>query len=79
MKQRTQQSSGLAPSENPVLRVVVVQTSKVQVHPLQVVVQQIDHFGIVEQGDYRLIPSLIGLQGVVFFQLFQKAGGEHNL
>ncbi|GBF31475.1 hypothetical protein MnTg04_01436 [bacterium MnTg04] len=47
--------------------------------PFQVAVQQVDDLGIVEQGNDRFVPVLIGLQRGIIFQLIQKAGSLHYL
>jgi hypothetical protein len=46
---------------------------------LDILAHHLDHLRIVQQGNHGFIPDLIGCQGVVGFQLFEKASGQHDL
>jgi hypothetical protein len=47
--------------------------------PIEVFVQQIDDFWVVEQGKHALVPGLIGLERLVPLVLLEEAGRLHDL
>ena len=47
--------------------------------PVKIVIHQLDDLRVVEQGNDRLIPFIVGLQRWIVFKLFQKTGRLDNL
>ena len=47
--------------------------------PRQIAVHHIDHVGVVEQGDHRIVPTVVGRQGGIAAHRVEVTGGLHDL